>query len=89
MSSHRLLAPVLRYALVPIALLLCCATPALAQRAPAQLEMIPARASHIADSVLKLMTLEEKLGQITQSPAGFGQTGPTVDAAGEQQVHAS
>ena len=57
-----------------------------AQRSPAQLAMIPPRASHIADSVLKLMTLEEKLGQITQSPAGFGQTGPTVDAAGEQQV---
>ena len=32
------------------------------------------------------MTLEEKLGQITQSPAGSGQTGPTVDAAGEAQV---
>ena len=32
------------------------------------------------------MTLEEKLGQITQAPAGWGQTGPTVDAGGEQQV---
>jgi len=86
MSSHRLLASVLRYVLVPIALLLSCVTPALAQSSPAQLTMIPPRASHIADSVLKLMTLDEKLGQITQSPAGFGQTGPTVDAAGEQQV---
>ena len=44
------------------------------------------RASRIADSVLALMTLEEKLGQITQAPAGWGQTGPTVDAGGEQQV---
>jgi beta-glucosidase len=86
MSSHRLLASLLRYLVVPFALLLTCATPALAQRPPAQLAMIPARASRIADSVLKLMTLAEKLGQITQSPAGFGQTGPTVDAAGEQQV---
>jgi beta-glucosidase len=59
---------------------------ATAQRSPAQLAIIPPRASHIADSVLKLMTLEEKLGQITQSPAGFDQTGPTVDAAGEQHV---
>ena len=69
-----------------LAMLLVAATPAMAQPSPAQLAMIPPRASHIADSVLKLMTLEEKLGQITQSPAGFGQTGPTVDAAGEQQV---
>ncbi|MEX2153989.1 MAG: beta-glucosidase BglX [Gemmatimonadaceae bacterium] len=44
------------------------------------------RATRIADSVLALMTLEEKLGQLTQAPAGWGQTGPTVDAAGEQLV---
>ena len=44
------------------------------------------RASRIADSVLALMTLEEKLGQVTQAPAGWGQTGPAVDAGGEQQV---
>ena len=44
------------------------------------------RASRIADSVLALMTLEEKLGQLTQAPAGWGQTGPSVDAGGEQQV---
>jgi beta-glucosidase len=70
----------------PLAVLLVCGASALAQRSPAQLAIIPPRASRIADSVLKLMTLEEKLGQITQSPAGFGQTGPTVDAAGEEQV---
>lgn len=46
----------------------------------------PQRISRIADSVLALMTLEEKLGQITQAPAGWGQTGPAVDAGGEQQV---
>ena len=44
------------------------------------------RATRIADSVLALMTLEEKLGQLTQAPAGWGQTGPSVDAGGEQQV---
>ena len=32
------------------------------------------------------MTLEEKLGQLTQTPAGADQTGPTVDAEGRQQV---
>jgi beta-glucosidase len=42
--------------------------------------------SRVADSILALMTLEEKLGQITQAPAGYGQTGPMVDAGGEQQV---
>src|SRR5687767_2638458 len=35
------------------------------------------RATRIADSLLRLMTLEEKLGQVTQAPAGYGQTGPT------------
>lgn len=44
------------------------------------------RASRIADSVLALMTLDEKLGQLTQSPAGWGQTGPAVDAAGDRLV---
>lgn len=43
-------------------------------------------ASRIADSVLALMTLEEKLGQLTQAPAGWGQTGPSVDAGREQEV---
>ena len=44
------------------------------------------RATRIADSVLALMTLDEKLGQLTQSPAGSDQTGPAVDAGGIQQV---
>src|SRR5262245_55518970 len=44
------------------------------------------RASHIADSLLALMTLDEKLGQLTQTPAGADQTGPTVDARGQQLV---
>jgi beta-glucosidase len=46
------------------------------------------RDARIADSLLALMTLDEKLGQLTQSPAGYGQTGPTVDAAGERDVRA-
>lgn len=44
------------------------------------------RATRIADSLLALMTLDEKLGQLTQAPAGWGQTGPSVDAGGEQQA---
>jgi hypothetical protein len=47
-----------------------------------------ARVSRIADSVLALMTLEEKLGQLTQSPAGWGQTGPSVEAGGDSAVRA-
>ena len=39
------------------------------------------RTSHIADSLLALMTLEEKLGQLTQAPSGA-----TLDAGAEQQV---
>jgi beta-glucosidase len=57
-----------------------------AHRSPTDTGMASRRAASIADSVLALMTLEEKLGQITQAPAGFGQTGPTVDAGGEQGV---
>jgi beta-glucosidase len=48
--------------------------------------IISRRASRIADSLLALMTLDEKLGQLTQLPAGSDQTGPTVDAGGLQQV---
>jgi beta-glucosidase len=46
------------------------------------------RASRIPDSLLALMTLDEKLGQITDVPAGYGQTGPTVDSGGERDVRA-
>src|SRR5262245_9232457 len=44
------------------------------------------RASRIAESLLARMTLDEKLGQLTQTPAGADQTGPTVDAGGQQLV---
>ena len=59
---------------------------ALASTLNAQAQTPRNRTSRIADSVLRLMTLEEKLGQITQSPPNFGQTGPYVDAGGEQQA---
>src|SRR5439155_14130786 len=58
----------------------------LQSQSPTDTAITSRRASRIADSLLALMTLEEKLGQITQTPAGWGQTGPTVDAGGEQAV---
>src|SRR5437763_185625 len=41
------------------------------------------RATRIADSLLALMTLEEKLGQLTQAP-----TGDPIDSATERQIRA-
>jgi beta-glucosidase len=57
-----------------------------AQRAPTDTAITGKRATRLADSLLALMTLDEKLGQLTQAPAGFDQTGPNVDAAGERAV---
>jgi beta-glucosidase len=47
-----------------------------------------ARASQFADSVLKLMTLEEKVGQLTQSPGRGTQTGPRAPEGGEAKIRA-
>jgi beta-glucosidase len=47
-----------------------------------------ARASRFADSVLKLMTLEEKVGQLTQSPGRGTQTGPRAPEGGEAKIRA-
>ncbi|MEP7227914.1 MAG: hypothetical protein ABI785_11170, partial [Gemmatimonadales bacterium] len=43
-------------------------------------------ASTLPDSLLQLMTLDEKLGQLTMAPAQWNQTGPGAAAGGEQQV---
>jgi len=62
--------------------------PVAAQQTPAT-TITPQRASRIADSVLALMTLDEKLGQLTQSPVFFfTQTGPAVDQGNSQSVRA-
>jgi beta-glucosidase len=45
-----------------------------------------ARASQFADSVLRLMTLEEKVGQLNQLPGRGTQTGPRVPEGGENLV---
>ncbi|MBV9879033.1 MAG: beta-glucosidase BglX [Gemmatirosa sp.] len=44
------------------------------------------RADAIADSVLRLMTLDEKVGQLVQTPGGRDQTGPIVPAGSDQQI---
>ena len=38
------------------------------------------------DSLLARMTLDEKVGQLTMTPADWNQTGPRAPAGGEQQV---
>jgi beta-glucosidase len=69
-----------------LAMMLLAVAHAAAQRSPSNAVTAPRRTARIADSLLARMTLDEKLGQLTQAPAGYGQTGPTVDAGGEQQV---
>ena len=46
----------------------------------------PARDSRLPDSLLALMTLEEKLGQLTMAPAEWGQTGPQAAGGGDSLV---
>jgi len=45
-----------------------------------------ARASRLPDSLLALMTLEEKIGQLIMAPAEWGQTGPQAAGGGDSQV---
>jgi len=45
-----------------------------------------ARGSRLPDSLLALMTLEEKLGQLTMAPAEWDQTGPRASGGGDRQV---
>jgi beta-glucosidase len=54
--------------------------PAAAQRPDAR------RAEHFVDSLLSRMTLDEKVGQLTMTPADWNQTGPRAPSGGEQQV---
>jgi beta-glucosidase len=45
-------------------------------------------ATRVADSLLALMTLDEKLGQLTMMPAAWNQTGPAAPAGGEDEIRA-
>jgi beta-glucosidase len=42
--------------------------------------------SRLPDSLLALMTLEEKIGQLIMAPAEWGQTGPQAAGGGDSQV---
>ncbi len=44
------------------------------------------RGERFIDSLLARMTLDEKVGQLTMTPADWNQTGPRAPAGGEQQV---
>src|SRR5919106_1861025 len=44
------------------------------------------RASRFVDSLLARMTLEEKLGQLTQLPGRWGDAGPRVPEGGEDEI---
>ncbi len=55
---------------------------------PRESPLNSARASQFADSILRLMTLEEKLGQLNQLPGNGTQTGPRVPTGGEAAIRA-
>ena len=59
-----------------------------ASQAVRESPLTSARASQFADSVLKLMTLEEKLGQLNQLPGYGTQTGPRAPQGGEKAIRA-
>ncbi|HEX6132912.1 MAG TPA: glycoside hydrolase family 3 N-terminal domain-containing protein [Longimicrobiales bacterium] len=46
------------------------------------------RQEQFVDSILRLMTLEEKLGQLTQRAGRWGDTGPRVDEGGAAEIRA-
>src|ERR1700681_4226204 len=62
--------------------------PAAAQTQVRESPLTSARASQFADSILRLMTLEEKLGQLAQSPGAGSQTGPRAPTGGEAAIRA-
>src|SRR5918999_6118895 len=60
-------------------LIVALCTSVAAQRAPT-------RADRFVDSLVRRMTLEEKLGQLTQLPGRWGDTGPRVPEGGEDEI---
>src|SRR3954471_9184697 len=82
----------MRKSLTQTAFCVCAAaalgpSPALAQTT-SEPPFSSARASQVADSILQLMTLDEKVGQLNQLPGRGSQTGPRVPAGGEALVRA-
>ena len=54
--------------------------------ASAAAQATTSRAARFVDSLLARMTLEEKLGQLTQLPGRWGDTGPVVPEGGEGEI---
>src|ERR1700724_2792216 len=69
-----------------MSLLIALASVALGAQAPRESRLTSARASQEGDSILRLMTLEEKVGQLNQLPGRGTQTGPRVPEGGEALV---
>ena len=63
-----------------------CSGARVAAPAPAASRARATPADHFADSVLALLSLEEKIGQLTMSPAEGLQTGPHVPQGSSAQV---
>src|SRR6202521_4959930 len=67
----------------------CCgafAAVAANSQTPRESRLTSARASQFADSILRLMTLEEKIGQLNQLPGMGTQTGPRAPQGGEALI---
>ena len=73
----------LRAVLSLVAATIGCGTPPAGALRPAPSS---APVTRTPDSLLALMTLEEKLGQLTMAPASWGQTGPTAPGGDDRQV---
>ena len=54
--------------------------------ASAEAQATASRATRFVDSLVARMTLEEKLGQLTQVPGRWGDTGPQVPEGGEDEI---
>jgi len=70
------------------AALACAVVSSHASAQNTELPFASAAASRFADSVLALMTLEEKLGQLAQSPGYGTQSGPRASAGSQAQIRA-
>ncbi|MFL5466512.1 MAG: GNAT family N-acetyltransferase [Gemmatimonadaceae bacterium] len=55
---------------------------------PRESPIASARASQFADSILRVMTLEEKIGQLNLLPGAGSQTGPRAPPGGEALIRA-
>ena len=62
------------------------AVPTSVQAQSREAPLTSARASQFADSILRLMTLNEKIGQLNQLPGMDSQTGPRAPAGGEALI---